>query len=217
MRVTRAVKQEWKTWLDFEEAGLKRNWKRADRHDAGILIYTDASQHAGAIVIEEWKLSEKFAWDEEYAEDHICIKEAVAVKYALEWYAPKLKGKRVTFLVDNSSVVDGAKSGSRDIRMNRILVRIWEVALKWEIDLKLEWVSTKLQKADEPSRTIDTREQKLTDEGFAYLQAHLEQELEVDVAATVRSKSEKSNQTKEFRKSTENAKISYRDENLRTR
>ncbi|CBY11109.1 unnamed protein product [Oikopleura dioica] len=184
VRLTRAVKAEWTTWLNFENSGLKRGWKQQNRQNAGIIIYTDASNHAGAIVVEEWNISEKFAWDEEYASDHICIKEAVAVKYALEWYAKRLENKKVTFLVDNSSVVEGAVSGSKDLRMNKILVRIWETALKFNMDLKLEWVSTKLQKADEPSRTIDTREQKLTESGFAYLQAHLQEKLEVDVAAT---------------------------------
>ncbi|CBY07384.1 unnamed protein product [Oikopleura dioica] len=184
VRLTRAVKAEWKTWLNFENSGLKRCWKQQDRQNAGIIIYTDASNHAGAIVVEEWNISEKFAWDEEYASDHICIKEAVAVKYALEWYAKRLENKKVTFLVDNSSVVEGAVSGSKDLKMNRILVRIWETALKFNMDLKLEWVSTTLQKADEPSRTIDTREQRLTEAGFAYLQAHLQEKLEVDVAAT---------------------------------
>ena len=186
VRITSAVREEWKIWLNFEASGLKRNWARASRQDAGIVIYTDASGYAGAIVIEEWNISEKFAWDENVAECHICIKEALAVKYALEWYADKLADKRCTFMVDNSSVVDGAKSGSKDLEMNRILVRIWETALKFNIDVKLEWVSTKKQKADEPSRTIDTREQKLTSEGFAYLQAHLQKPLDVDVAATVR-------------------------------
>lgn len=105
----------------------------------------------------------------------------------LEWYGNKLQQKRVTFLCDNDSVVQGAMNGSKDPRMNEQLIRIWAIAQKKEIDMKIEWVSTKLQKADEPSRTIDAREQRLTKSGFEYLQSHLKKRLEVDVAATVKT------------------------------
>ena len=184
--ITPEVRREWKLWLKFEETGLSRSWRKADRRDAGLIIYTDASKHAGAIVIEKWKLSEKFAWEEDLAAAHIGIKEAAAIRMALEWYGSKLQQKRVTFLCDNDSVVQGAINGSKDPRMNDQLIRIWAIAQKRKIDMKIEWVSTKLQKADEPSRTIDAREQKMTRNGFTYLQSHLKQQLEIDVAATVR-------------------------------
>ncbi|CBY30545.1 unnamed protein product [Oikopleura dioica] len=182
--LTKEVRREWKLWYEFEKTGLSRSWKREDRSDAGLLIYTDASKHAGAIVIEKWKLSEKFAWEEDLAAAHIGIKEAAAIRMALEWYGRNLAKKRVTFLCDNDSVVQGAINGSKDPEMNKQLVRIWMLAQKRKIDLKIEWVSTKLQKADDPSRIIDTREQKLTVEGFAYLQSHLQKPFEIDVAAT---------------------------------
>ena len=180
------MRREWKLWLKFEETGLSRSWRKADRRDAGLIIYTDASKHAGAIVIEKWKLSEKFAWEEDLAAAHIGIKEAAAIRMALEWYGSKLQQKRVTFLCDNDSVVQGAINGSKDPKMNEQLIRIWAIAQKRKIDMKIEWVSTKLQKADEPSRTIDAREQKMTKDGSTYLQSHLKQKLEIDVAATVR-------------------------------
>ncbi|CBY11034.1 unnamed protein product [Oikopleura dioica] len=182
--LTKEVRREWKLWYKFEQTGLSRNTKKEDRMDAGLLIYTDASKHAGAIVIEKWKLSEKFAWEEDLAEAHIGIKEAAAIRMALEWYGKNLARKRVTFLCDNNSVVQGAMNGSKDPNMNKQLVRIWTLAQKRRIDMKVEWVSTKLQKADDPSRIIDTREQKLTNEGFAYLQSHLQKPFEIDVAAT---------------------------------
>ena len=184
--ITPEVRREWKLWLKFEETGLSRSWRKADRRDAGLIVYTDASKHAGAIVIEKWKLSEKFAWEEDLAAAHIGIKEAAAIRMALEWYGSKLQQKRVTFLCDNDSVVQGAINGSKDPKMNEQLIRIWAIAQKRKIDMKIEWVSTKLQKADEPSRTIDAREQKMTRNGFTYLQSHLKQQLEIDVAATVR-------------------------------
>jgi len=180
------VQREWRIWLKFEESSLSRCWRKEDRSDAGLLIYTDASKHAGAIVIESWKLSEKFAWEEDLANAHIGIKEAAAIRMALEWYGKNLAKKRVTFLCDNDSVVQGAVNGSKDPEMNKQLVRIWSLAQKRSIDMKVEWVSTKLQKADDPSRIVDTREQKLTDAGFAYLQSHLNKRLEIDVAATVK-------------------------------
>ena len=186
IKLTQEVLTEWNHWLNFETTGLERPWTRQTRTDAGILIYTDASQHACAIVIEEWNLSEKFAWDEKTANEHICIKEALAILYAIKWYAPSLSKKRVTFLCDNSSVVTGAVSGSKDPKMNKILVEIWAKSLQNEIDTKIEWVSTKKQVADDPSRIIDTREQRLTDQGFALLQSHLAEPLNLDVAATVK-------------------------------
>lgn len=183
--ITPEVEDEWNHWLNFESKGLARKWTRQTRIDAGILVYTDASNHAGAIVIEEWNLSEKFAWNEDTAEEHICIKEALAILYAVKWFAPSFSDRRVTFLCDNSSVVQGAISGSKDPKMNKILVDIWATALKNRIDLKVEWVSTKNQRADDPSRIIDTREQQITDEGFACLQSRLSETLNLDVAATV--------------------------------
>ena len=186
IKLTKEVLTEWKHWLNFEASGLERPWTRQTRTDSGILIYTDASQHAGAIVIEDWNLSEKFAWDETIANEHICIKEALCILYAIKWYAPSLSKKRVTFLCDNSSVVTGAVSGSKDPKMNKILVEIWSASLRNEIDTKIEWVSTKDQVADDPSRIIDTREQRLTDQGFALLESHLAEPLNLDVAATVK-------------------------------
>ncbi|CAG5086611.1 Oidioi.mRNA.OKI2018_I69.PAR.g11282.t1.cds [Oikopleura dioica] len=188
IQLTRQIKAEWNRWRKLEEKGLSRIWTQHSRQDTGIIIYTDASSHAGAIVIEQWALEEKFAWDEEAADKHICIKEALAILYAVEWYGPKLENKRVLFLCDNDSVVQGIIAGSKDLEMNDILVRIWEAAQKFSIDLKCDWVSTKKQLADAPSRIIDSREQRLTANGFAYLQSHLSEALDVDVAATNRAK-----------------------------
>ena len=110
---------------------------------------------------------------------------------ALEWYGKKLKNEKVTFLCDNDSVVQGAVHGSKDPEMNKQLIRIWAIAQKRKIDMKIEWVSTKLRKADAPSRIIDTREQKLTEAGFKYLQSFLNQQLEIDIAATVQKQENK--------------------------
>ena len=212
------MREEWKIWRKFEESGLSRSWKRAERQEAGIIIYTDASKHAGAIVIQEWKLSEKFAWENEIAAAHIGIKEAAAIRIALEWYGEKLRNKKVTFLCDNDSVVQGAIHGSKDPRMNKELIQIWSIAQNKNVDMKVEWVSTKLQKADGPSRIIDSREQKLTRAGFEYLQSFLNKQLEIDVAATVSKKrGTEGNSHEIFRKSTRNVNSSSPESHQKTR
>ena len=217
-RISEEVRNEWKLWIDLEKEGLSRNWKRLDREDAGTIIFTDASNHAGGIVIEEWNLEEKFAWNEETADKHICIKEALAIQYTLEWFGTKLSDKKVTIMCDNESVVLGAVSGSKDPEMNKILVRIWSLALKYSIKLKVEWVSTTQQKADDPSRIIDTREQRISDNGFAYLKSRLRKQLEVDVAATVSQRGKHTNmKTTRFRNSTRAAETLFPDTNPQTR
>ncbi|CAG5103684.1 Oidioi.mRNA.OKI2018_I69.chr1.g887.t1.cds [Oikopleura dioica] len=178
------VKEEWRLWSLLEEKGLKRHWTNLNRQETGLIIYTDASSHAGAIVIEQWNLEERFAWEPDLADKHIGIKEAAAIQFTLEWYGQKLKDKRILFLCDNDSVVQGVIAGSKDPEMNKILVRIWTLAQRSNIDMKVDWVSTKKQLADGPSRNLDSREQKLTADGFAYLQSHLSDSLDVDVAAT---------------------------------
>ncbi|CAG5104071.1 Oidioi.mRNA.OKI2018_I69.chr1.g1079.t1.cds [Oikopleura dioica] len=182
--LTQEVREEWRLWNLLEEKGLKRHWTKLNRQETGLIIYTDASSHAGAIVIEHWKLEERFAWEPDVADKHIGIKEALAIQYTLEWYGQKLQNKRALFLCDNDSVVQGAIAGSKDPEMNRILVRIWTLAHRFNIDMKVDWVSTKKQLADAPSRDLDSREQKLTANGFAYLQSHLRDPLDIDVAAT---------------------------------
>ncbi|CAG5094395.1 Oidioi.mRNA.OKI2018_I69.XSR.g13518.t1.cds [Oikopleura dioica] len=185
VQLTPQIKAEWARWKKLEEKGLSRIWTQNSRQETGLIIYTDASSHAGAIVIEQWGLEEKFAWEADLADKHICIKEAMAILYAVEWYGPKFENKRILFLCDNDSVVQGIIAGSKDLEMNDILVRIWEIAQRFNIDLKCDWVSTKKQLADAPSRIIDSREQRLTANGFAYLQSHLTDALDVDVAATI--------------------------------
>ncbi|CAG5108577.1 Oidioi.mRNA.OKI2018_I69.chr1.g3861.t1.cds [Oikopleura dioica] len=182
--LTKEVREEWRLWTLLEEKGLKRHWTKLNRQETGLIIFTDASSHAGAIVIEQWKLEERFAWEAEMADKHIGIKEALAIQFTLEWYGQKLKNQRALFLCDNDSVVQGAIAGSKDPEMNTILVRIWTLAQRFNIDMKVDWVSTKKQLADAPSRDLDSREQKLTANGFAYLQSHLSDPLDIDVAAT---------------------------------
>ncbi|CAG5084489.1 Oidioi.mRNA.OKI2018_I69.PAR.g10653.t1.cds [Oikopleura dioica] len=115
--LTKEVREEWRLWTLLKEKGLKRHWTKLNRQETGLIIYTDASSHAGAIVIEQWKLEERFAWEAEMADKHIGIKEALAIQFTLEW-------------------------------------------------------------------DLDSREQKLTANGFAYLQSHLSDPLDIDVAAT---------------------------------
>ena len=142
------------------------NLDKAER----MLVYTDASGGAGGMFIDEVKVNEPFYWTKKMAPKNIYLKEAYAILVTLRKKGSLLKNRRLLMMCDNQIVCSAIYHGSKaSSELNDVVLEIYEIARKYNIDLRAEYVPTKEQLADEPSRTFDFNESKLTDEAFREL------------------------------------------------
>jgi hypothetical protein len=176
--LTKRLRKELQRWLDPKLMSRETKWIeigvcelhiKADRKER-TLVYTDASGAAGGLFIEETRSCEPFYWTEKDAEKTIYMKEAIAILVALKRKGSLLKNRRVLLKCDNQIVCSAIDNGSKaSSDLNDTILNIYEVARSHNIDIRAEYVNTKSQLADEPSRTFDFNECKITDSAFAEL------------------------------------------------
>jgi hypothetical protein len=174
--INKRLRRELNRWLDPSLASRETKWIEtgvcelhtdAD-HAERTLVYTDASGAAGGLYIDETKSCEPFYWTKKDAGKNIYMKEAIAILVALRRKGSLLANRRVMLKCDNQIVCSAIYNGSRaSSDLNDVVLNIWEVARKHNIDIRTEYVNTKEQLADEPSRTFDFNECKVTDKAFA--------------------------------------------------
>ena len=86
-------------------------------------------------------------------DEPIHAKEAAILLISLQSYGDQLDDSYLTFWCDNRSVVDSwKKNGGRNLSISRHLRSLIEHCEDHRIKLNIEWVSTKEQLADAPSR-----------------------------------------------------------------
>ena len=119
-------------------------WGGPDVHK----IYTDASSSTGYGVM--WQ-GEYFygKWDEAttaaIARGEVCINnlELICLTFALETFGHRLRGKRILFRCDNTSVVHNVEAGTSPTNVRAaILRRLYVVAALHGIELKSTWIPT---------------------------------------------------------------------------
>jgi hypothetical protein len=134
------------------------------------LVYTDASGGAGGIFIDGLKIDEPFYWSKKMAPKNIYMKEAFAILVMLRKKGSLLKNRRLLVKCDNQIVCSAIYNGSKkSSELNDLILAIYDLARKHNIDLRANYVDTKNQLADEASRTFDYNESKISDKAFSEL------------------------------------------------
>ena len=191
------TKEEISKWISKSSITTERRWQNLtfDRvklitslseKTADITIATDASTFAGGIVGDE-KLGNNittFYWKDAEINEPIHIKEALALKYALEQNRLSLSGKSVLLECDNMGVVKTFQFGSKNKKLNDIITQCHEVAIDYNFKIQIIWVPTDSQKADEPSRLLTTAENELSPSVFSRIEKTLSWKFSLDAMAT---------------------------------
>jgi hypothetical protein len=134
------------------------------------LVYTDASGGAGGIYIDGLKIDEPFYWSKKMAPKDIYMKEAFAILVMLRKKGSLLQNRRLLVKCDNQIVCSAIYNGSKkSSELNDLILAIYDLARKHNIDLRANYVDTKNQLADEASRTFDYNESKISDKAFSEL------------------------------------------------
>ena len=120
----------------------------------------------------------------------IVIKEALAILRYLEFNKTTMSNKRILFYCDNEGVVHSFYHGSKNSNLNDIIRTINIMAIDCNMVLAIFWVSTHIQKADEASRTIDLKEEILSDKAFEIVTKNIKPTIDC-MATSANTKCEK--------------------------
>ena len=168
------VFEELAIWKDLRLVKLKRFWSKEPPVDikVDINIYSDASNFAAGG--SYWSADQKdrlfeddeyFVFEKEWAKAPIHVKEILALLWTLQAKADKLQNRTVTAWCDNKAVcLCFSHHGGHDLTLSRIMKQMVELCHFHNITLRVEWICTEEQRADEPSRQIRLSESKLRPE-----------------------------------------------------
>jgi hypothetical protein len=132
-------------------------WKN-EKH-VSITLSTDASKFAWGGVVGNMVISDMWKNDDSRP---IHLKEAEALEKTLSLIPQKIKNKRVDAYVDNMALLKAWEhGGAKDICLNRILKRIFEITMKCNCELRLLYVSSENNPADTPSRRLSKNDTML--------------------------------------------------------
>ena len=104
-------------------------------------------------------------WTSQLFAHDIRSKEGLAVLFALRSLEASLYRRRINVFVDNHGLVyawDGLKSRSSEL--TEVLKSIFLFCLDNRVSLKMIWVSTHKNPADDPSRSLDRSDSALADD-----------------------------------------------------
>ena len=120
-------------------------------------LYTDASGFGwGAKVdLPSGNTEIRDYWSSQLFGHDICVKEALAVLFALQSVSCHLWRRRVDVFVDNEGLVH-AWSGlrSKSVELTDVLQTLFLFCMDYYVSLKLHWISTSENPADDPSRAL---------------------------------------------------------------
>ena len=121
------------------------------------IIYTDASDHAGAgVLVDSSQETFHCMWDEFTKAQSSTYRELKAVDLMLKSMSVKLKDKFVKLYTDNQNVVRIAQIGSMKPDLQALAIFIYNTCLLFRIDLSVSWVPRNLNTvADSFSKIFD--------------------------------------------------------------
>ena len=159
-----SVLEEMKFWTFVDSFTAPIPFRR-QRH-ASLSLFTDASGFAwgakvrlpsGPIVLRDYWMADLMPRD-------ICVKEAMAVLFAISAFADSFRDHRVDVFSDNEGVVhawSGLRARSPDLV--EVLRSLFLLCCEFNVSLSLHWVSTLENEADAPSREIKRSDASLSD------------------------------------------------------
>ena len=181
--------QEFKWWSEQKYVETSKQWKPLPLSHLEVKnVYTDSSSFAGGacIVKNESEQEQVFNihWSNFHANWAIHLKEALIILKALDRYKNTLKNKSIILFTDNMACYHGYKFGCSDQLLNDMILEMYHKCHDIGSTMKLEFVPTKEQLADEPSRVLDKKEEIFSVTLFEGLKAWLDWEFDWDCMAT---------------------------------
>ncbi|XP_062591418.1 uncharacterized protein LOC134252891 [Saccostrea cucullata] len=171
IKVENSLKEELEHWRFIDTWGGCMTW-RLETHKQ-IILATDSSgfKYGGKMLsgkLEGLSLSDFWSNDDSRP---IHLKEAEAVYNVLYSCKENIKNSRVDVLCDNMAVVNSwANQGGKDKQLTDIMKQLFQFVYECNISLNLQYVQSKLNVADEPSRSISLSDSMLSETSWAYVE-----------------------------------------------
>ena len=190
IKITSELRQEWAEWQKATILETSRCWLPPIESGTPVyFLHTDASlAQWGAVLFKgEVEVGEIALPFSEYQSDWTIVqKEILAILLALVHFSEIIRGSQIQLFCDNQQAVYAfLNEGSREPRVNEILIDIHRIIKLMGAELKIAWIPTHLQIGDEPSRVIDLNEEFLPVPYFNVVQSIVPFTLEVDVMASL--------------------------------
>ena len=117
-------------------------------------VSSDASGHSWGGTFEGQWAHGRF--DKQWRKEHITVKEMLGAHLVCESFIKELQGQHVRFLEDNQAVVYMVRSRtSRSPVLMGLIRRFYAMLDLASIKISIEYINTKLNTADAPSRFVD--------------------------------------------------------------
>jgi hypothetical protein len=170
IKLDKRLRSELEIWRQSNLKYIKtiRTWIEKKSETVEMKTYkvsTDASNMAGGWVDIDGK-ERTFYWEHKDQHRHINIKEAIAIKAYILTNRSKLRNKRILFLCDNMCVVNTFVYGSKVAELNDEILAINMLAIEINAIFTITHVTTDIQEADEASRTLDLKEEIISEESY---------------------------------------------------
>ena len=159
------LRVELEQWLKLDFLKMKHCWNENfdTKNIPHRLTFTDASSFSASAVVfckNGSIYTRQWFFDEDTQPLPIYVKEALAIIWMIEEFQDELRGTRILHFCDNQNVTCTYNSyGSRTLRLQRLILKIYEDLKEIRADMTMYWINTEDQIADEPSRFIDWNEE----------------------------------------------------------
>ena len=166
--IVEELREEIEFWRFIDSHTEWSPW-RQQKH-VELTIATDASGYAWGATVGTHKIHD--FWEGEDSRP-IHLKESDALIHALEAVPQEFQNKRVDALIDNQALVKAwEKLGSKDLAMNKLLVKLFEIVKKLNCELKMTYIPSAMNPADAPSRALSLADSRLSTTSWNVLQKH---------------------------------------------
>ena len=159
------LRRELEQWRNLDFLKMKHCWNQ--NFDTKVIphriTFTDASSFSASAVVfckDGSVFTRQWFFDEETQPLPIYVKESLAIIWMLQEFSEELESTRILHFCDNQNVTSTYNSlGSRTLRLQRLILKIYEEVKLLKASLTMYWINTHDQLADEPSRFIDWNEE----------------------------------------------------------
>ena len=159
------LRAELQEWLALDFLQMNHCWKQNFNTEVPPhrITFTDASSFSASAVVfckDGSVFTRQWFFDEETQPLPIYVKEALAIIWMIRDFPEELEGTRILHFCDNQNVTATYNSlGSRTLRLQRLILKIYEEVKNIKASLTMYWINTHDQLADESSRFIDWNEE----------------------------------------------------------
>ena len=163
IKIDKDLRTELEEWLKFDHLKMRHCFQKdlQLKDTSYIVTFTDASSFALGISILTKPQTDYVVYLNEIEQQWpIHLKEALAILHMLRNFKITFKNKDLIHFCDNESVVKSYNGlGSKNEPLTALIIKIYRQLKIINATLTLYWCSTTIQKADEPSRTINYSEE----------------------------------------------------------